>query len=158
LLIRPGRPVPVTFSLRWHLTAAFVFTLVQMLLGMQVRETVDRLAAGACCDGQLEQSLGLPLVWHRVGGISVLTLVAAAFFRLKFTAACDAAAPLVITLTGLLVAAEYGAGVLLIKLELPALLQPVHLVLATMLYGLLFTLLLRSRLQTQPPAANLALA
>jgi hypothetical protein len=34
----------------------------------------------------------------------------------------------------------------------------VHLFLATVLHGMLFTLLLRSRLHTQPPATNLALA
>ena len=59
---------------------------------------------------------------------------------------------------GLLVCAEYGAGVLLIWLELPGWLQPVHLLMAAMLHGMLLTLLLRSRLQSQPPAANLALA
>ncbi len=155
---RPGRGVPVSFSLHWHLIAAFVFTLVQMFLGTQVREVVDHLAPGDCCDGRIEQTLGLPLAWHRAGAISVLTLVAVAFFRLKFSPSTDSAAPLLITLLGLVVCAEYGAGVLLIWLGLPAWLLPAHLVLAAMLHGLLLTLLLRSRLQTLPPATNLALA
>ena len=156
--IQPGRGVPVSFSLRWHLIAAFAFTLVQIFIGTQVREVVDHLAPGACCDGRFEQTLGLPLAWHRAGAISVLTLVAIAFFRLKFTPRSDEAAPLLITMLGLLVCLEYGAGVLLIWLGLPGLLQPVHLLLAAVLHGMLLTLLLRSRLQTLPPAANLALA
>ena len=133
--IQPGRGVPVSFSLRWHLIAAFVFTLVQIFIGTQVREVVDHLAPGECCDGRIEQTLGLPLAWHRAGAISVLTLVAIAFFRLKFTPRSDAAAPLLITLLGLIVCAEYGAGVLLIWLGLPGWLQPVHLFLAVVLHG-----------------------
>ena len=156
--IAPGADVPVSLSQRWHLITAFVFLAAQIFVGTQVRETVDHLAEGACCDGRLESSLGLPLVWHRVGAICVLTLVTVAFFRLKSSRGAEAAAPLLLTVMGLVVCAEYGAGVLLVKLELPALLQPVHLFLAAVLHGLLLTLLLRSRLHTLPPAANLALA
>jgi cytochrome c oxidase assembly protein subunit 15 len=155
----PGEPVPVSLSQRWHLIAAFVFLLAQFLIGTQVRETVDHLGADACCGGgRLEESLGIPMKWHRAGAICVLTLVALAFFRLKLSGGAEAAAPWLITFMGLIVCVEYGAGVLLIHLEMPALLQPVHLFLATVLHGILLTLLLRSRLHTQPPASNLALA
>jgi cytochrome c oxidase assembly protein subunit 15 len=146
--IKPGRAILIPPSLRWHLVAALALTLVQIFLGTQVREAVDNLAAGSCCDGRVEQHLGVPLVWHRVGAISVLTLVAIAFFRLKFSPPADAAAPVLITLLGLLVIAEYGAGVILVVAGLPALLQPVHLLMAVTLHGMLFSLLLRSRLQT----------
>lgn len=156
--IKPGEPVPVSLSQRWHLIAAFVFVVAQIIMGTQVRETVDHLAEGACCDGRLEQTLGLPLQWHRVGAICVLTLVTLAFFRLKISKGAGAAAPWLLTLMGLIVCAEYGAGVLLIRLQLPGLIQPVHLILATILHGMLLLLLLRSRLHTQPPATILALA
>jgi cytochrome c oxidase assembly protein subunit 15 len=151
-MVKPGRTLLVSPSLRWHLFAALVFTLTQIFLGTQVREVVDNLAAGDCCDGRVDQHLGIPLVWHRIGAITVLTLVSIAFFRLKFAPANDAAAPVLITLMGLLVITEYGAGVVLVVAGLPWLLQPVHLLLAVTLHGLLFTLLLRSRLQT--PAAT----
>jgi hypothetical protein len=49
---------------------------------------------------------------------------------------------------GLVVVAEYCVGVVLVLAGLPWLLQPVHLLLAFILHGMLFTLLLRSRLQT----------
>jgi len=158
VMIRPGRPVPVSFSLRWHLIVAAAFLVLQIFLGTQVREAVDQLAAGDCCDGRLEHHLGIPLVWHRVGAIGVLTLIAIAFFRLKFSSHSDDAAPVLVTLLGLLVCAEYGIGVVLIMAELPAFLQPVHLVIATALHGMLLALLLRSRLQMPPAATNLALA
>ena len=156
--IQPGGGVPVSFSLRWHLIAAFAFTIVQILLGTQVREVVDQLAPGACCNGRIEQAIGLPLAWHRAGAISVLTLVAIAFFRLRFSPRAGIAAPVLVSMLGLIVCAEYGAGVMLIWLGLPGWLQPAHLVMAALLHGMLLTLLLRSRLQTLPPAANLALA
>jgi cytochrome c oxidase assembly protein subunit 15 len=156
--VRPGEPVPISLSQRWHLITAFVFLLTQIVVGTQVREIVDHLPEGGCCDGRLEESLGLPMAWHRVGAICVLTLITLAFFRLKLSRGAEQSAPWLITCMGLIVCAEYAAGVLLIRLELPALLQPVHLFLAVVLHGLLLLLLLRSRLHTQPPAADLALA
>jgi heme a synthase len=151
-----GRVVPVSSSLRWHLWVCLALILVQFIFGTQVRETVDHLGAGECCDGRLEERLGLPLVWHRVGAILTLTALAIAFFRLKFRPAADAAAPALITLLGLLIAMEYGAGVLLVRTGLPALLQPVHLFLAFVLHGIVLALLLRSRLQKPGPAPKLA--
>jgi heme a synthase len=158
VMIRPGRPVPVSPSLRWHLVTAFALLVLQIVLGTQVREAVDQLAAGECCDGRLEQRLGIPMVWHRVGAVSVLTLIAIAFFRMKFLAGADAAAPLLITTLGLMVCAEYGVGVALVIAGLPRFLQPAHLFMATALHGMLLALLLRSRLQMPPAATNLALA
>lgn len=156
--IKPGAPVPVSLSQRWHLITAFVFLLSQIAVGTQVRELVDHLPAGGCCDGRLEDSLGLALKWHRVGAICVLTLAALLFFRLKFSQAAEASAPWLLTFMGLIVCAEYAAGILLIRLELPAFIQPVHLFLAAVLHGILFLLLLRSRLHLQPPAADFAIA
>ena len=151
-LVRPGPAVLMTKSLRRHLLAAALLTVAQIVIGTQVRELADHLAAGECCDGRLESRLGMPLVWHRIGAVAVLTVVAIAFFRLKFS---TAGAPVISTLLGLLVCLEYGVGVLLIRAGLPAFLQPVHLVLAVILHGFLFVLLLRSRLQTGPAAATL---
>lgn len=160
LLVRhrvvPAPALPVPVSLRRHLVAALVLIVIQTVIGTQVRELVDHLPPGGCCDGRLEARLGTPMIWHRVGAILTLTAVAILFFRLKFRPACDAAAPALITLMGLLVAIEYGAGVLLIRANLPALLQPVHLFIAFLLFGMVLTLLLRSRLQNDGPAPTLA--
>lgn len=147
-LIKPGRTLFISPSLRWHLLAALVLTLTQIFLGTQVREAVDVLPPGDCCDGRVEPLLGTQLVWHRIGAITVLTLVAIAFFRLKFNPSHDVAAPVLVTAMGLVVITEYGAGVVLVLAGIPWLLQPVHLLLAFILHGMLFTLLLRSRLQT----------
>lgn len=151
-LTAPAAPLPVSRSLRRHLLAAFVLCLIQISVGTQVREVVDHLAAGECCDGRLEQRLGNILVWHRVGAIFTLTVVAVAFFRLKLSAAAGSAAPWLVAMCGLVVAVEYAAGVLLIRAGLPATLQPVHLVLAVILHGILLAMLLRQRLQL--PAAG----
>ena len=154
--VAPRRELPVPSSLRWHLIACLALILIQTVVGTQVRETVDHLASGECCDGRLEGRLGVPLVGHRVGAILTLTAVALAFFRLKFRPACDAGAPVLITLLGLLVTLEYGAGVLLIRAGLPALLQPVHLFVAFLLHGMILVLFLRSRLQNADVTPTLA--
>lgn len=154
--VRPGSTVPVTRSLRSQLAVCLCAVLVQTVVGTQVREVVDEHSLATCCGDRLEQHLGTALVWHRIGAITTLTLVATAFFRLRFGAGKGAdAAPLLTNALGLLVAVEYGVGVLLIRAGLPAALQPVHLVLAFVLHGLLFGLLLRSRLQPDNSSANL---
>ena len=157
-LAKPGAAIPVKSSLRWQLGLALVLTLAQIVVGTQVRETVDHLDPGTCCDGRLEQHLGLPLVWHRVGAIAVLSLVAISFFRLKFSPSSASAAPWLSVLPGLVVAVEYAAGVILIRAELPRALQPVHLVLAVLLHGMLIALLLRSRLHRESDAVKLSSA
>jgi cytochrome c oxidase assembly protein subunit 15 len=139
-----------------HLVACLLAVLMQTVVGTQVRELVDGHGLAACCADRLEQHLGKTLVWHRVGAIAALTLVASAFFRLRFGAGQGGrSAPLLVNALGLLVAFEYGIGVLLIRAGLPAVLQPVHLVLAFVLHGLLFAVLLRSRLQPADSSANL---
>ncbi len=154
--VAPACALPVKASLRRHILLSLILILMQTVIGTQVREMVDNLPAGGCCDGRLEDRLGTPMVWHRVGAILTLTAVAILFFRLKFRPACDAAAPALITLMGLLVAIEYGVGVLLIRADLPAFLQPVHLFIAFLLFGMVLTLLLRSRLQNDESAPKVA--
>jgi cytochrome c oxidase assembly protein subunit 15 len=154
--VRPGSALPLTLSMRRHLAACLLAVLVQTVVGTQVRELVDEKSLASCCGDRLEQHLGASLIWHRVGAITTLTLVTIAFFRLRFGAGQGGrSAPLLTNALGLLVALEYGVGVLLIRAGLPAALQPVHLALAFVLHGLLFALLLRSRLQPDNSSANL---
>ena len=153
--VAPGPEVPMSGSLRVHLWVCALAVVVQTFAGTQVRELVDRESLAECCGGRLEEALGALLAWHRVGGIAVLTLVAVAFFRLMATAGALASAPVLVRLLGLLVAVEYGVGVILVKAGLPALLQPVHLVMAFVLHGLLIALLLRCRLHPVRSTANL---
>lgn len=150
-------PVPVLLSRSHaiHLIAALVAVVIQTALGTQVREAVDHLPADACCDGRLEESLGTVLMLHR--GLALLTagIVGSLWFRLRSWQPAFAARALV-TSSGWIVISEYLAGVVLVRLHLPAWIQPVHLFLALVLHGVLLSLLLRVRLQPASIGSNLS--
>ena len=124
----PGRGLVVTKSLRWHLVACVVAVVVQTVVGTQVREIVDQAKLAGCCgegsSENLEKVLGVTFAWHRVGAVVVVTLVGLVFFRLRARGECVEAAPVLIPVLGLLVAMEYVAGVVLIRANLPAVVQP----------------------------------
>lgn len=152
--ISPRSPVPHSPRTRWLLALCLVLTACQIVMGTQVRETVDHLQAGECCDGRLEERLGGILLWHRIGAIAVTVAVCAAFVSLRRSGALRVAPVLCYALAGIIVA-EYLAGVVLIRFHLPAVLQPVHLVLAVLLHVVLLSLLLRSRLRPSPATSTL---
>ena len=95
----------------------------------------------------------MTFAWHRVGAVVVVTLVGLVFFRLRARGECVEAAPVLIPVLGLLVAMEYVAGVVLIRANLPAVVQPVHLLLAFLVHGVGLSLLLRSRLRGSETSA-----
>lgn len=152
--ISPGRAVLMPPRTRWLLAFCLLLTAAQIVMGTQVREVVDHLKPGECCDGRLEDRLGGIFQWHRLGAILVTLGIGATFVSLRRSGALQAARALGFSMIGL-VAAEYLAGILLIRLNLPAFLQPVHLVLAVLLHVVLLSLLLRSRLQASPPPSTL---
>ena len=155
--VLPGRGLVVTKSLRWHRVACVVAVVVQTVVGTQVREIVDQAKLAGCCgegsSENLEKVLGVTFAWHRVGAVVVVTLVGLVFFRLRARGECVEAAPVLIPVLGLLVAMEYVAGVVLIRANLPAVVQPVHLLLAFLVHGVGLSLLLRSRLRGSETSA-----
>ena len=130
-------------NLRRLLWSALLLVVTQVLLGTQMRERVDGLrAAGGCCGGVLEDELGTVYWLHRVVATLVVFAVGGLFFWLR-TLPASALRGLTWCL-GILVGLSYLAGVLLIRWQLPAMLQPAHLVLGTLLLGALVALLVSS--------------
>jgi cytochrome c oxidase assembly protein subunit 15 len=130
--VLPSRATGLLFA------AAVVLSLVQLVLGAQVREEVDVLLnAGADRRGWVE-GLGPLVLVHR----SFALVVLAANVWLSRSLARDAErAPLLRRLAWAIAgvtAAEVAAGAGLYYLGFPAMLQPVHLLLASVLLGLQF--------------------
>ncbi len=139
--IQPATAPVAAQGLRLLLWIALLVTFVQIVLGTQVREQVDHVAAAT---GYLQRDtwvsqLGDVFKVHRSLSILVVLLNAYAAYLLW---------PLAGRLRSIMaavlavLAAEVLAGVSLAYLALPAVIQPVHLTLATLLFGGQFLALL----------------
>ena len=128
-------------GLQTLLWLVLLLTFVQIVLGTQVREQVDRISAATDYvrrDTWVSQ-LGSVFKVHRSLSILIILLNGYAAYQLW---------PLAGHLRRLMVAvlavigAEVVAGIVLSYLALPALIQPIHLTLATLLFGGQFLTLL----------------
>ncbi len=122
---------------------AFVLSLVQVVLGTQVREEIDVIAGAGEVGRELWiAQLGTEFFIHRSFSIIVLLVNLVLAFQLKKNTGwlgtvryCTIGMLMVLGISIL-------SGVIMAYFEIPALLQPVHLLLATLLTGLQFLLLL----------------
>lgn len=161
---RTGVTVPATVGsgARWLLASLLVLALVQIVLGTQVREQVDHLgnAADDCCrDTWISQLTGV-FTAHQFTAWALCMLGLAVFLALgagiKPPSHFNRLRWAVLVLLGL----EYAAGVVLTRWALPAAVQPVHMMLAAVLFGVLVALAAGSRhrplpLRASPPAGTL---
>ena len=137
-------PVPLPARLRQLLWLSLVLVVGQILLGTQMRERVDvLLASGNCLCGDLENDLGPIYIMHRLMAALVVFSLAASFFWLR----ARPGRPLhgLSLSMGVLVGLSYLAGVVLVRFNMPAVLQPAHLVLGTLLLGTLVAMLCSSQ-------------
>ena len=137
-------PVPLPARLRQLLWLSLVLVVGQILLGTQMRERVDvLLASGHCLCGDLENDLGPIYIMHRLMAALVVFSLAASFFWLR----ARPGRPLhgLSLSMGVLVGLSYLAGVVLVRFNMPAVLQPAHLVLGTLLLGTLVAMLCSSQ-------------
>jgi heme a synthase len=144
-----------TRGLTVWLWVATLLTFGQIVLGTQVREQIDVVAAAAeygSRAGWVEQ-LGLTFKVHRSFSLVLLLLNLYVALRLYQTRSrhLQRLAGAVLAFLGL----EIAAGVTLAYFALPAAVQPVHLTVATLLFGAQFLTIIRYRYQTktQPQAA-----
>ncbi len=135
-------PTLLAPALRKSLWICLVLVISQILVGTQMREQVDRLlTAGNCCAARtdLETSLGGVYLLHRL--LASLTAVAVGVTFLRFRFAAGRPLPRLNLVLGASIGLSYLVGVLLVRWQLPALLQPAHLCLGTLTLGLLVSML-----------------
>ncbi|WP_240540715.1 COX15/CtaA family protein [Hymenobacter montanus] len=143
-------------GLRWGLWAALLLTFWQIVLGTQVREQVDVVSAAA---GYLARETWVT----KLGGVfSVHRTVSAGLLLLNVYVGYELwqlAQPRLrrlVTATLGIIGLEIVAGIVLASFALPAAVQPVHLTLATGLFGVQFLTLMavaraRKTGETIPP-------
>lgn len=142
--IKQIQNVSLPMKLRQLLWLALGAVVLQVVVGTQMREGVDHLlAAGDCCGGTLEKDLGAIYQVHRIVAALVAFSVGGAFLWLRMLPGRPLAGWT--RALGFLVGTAYVVGVALVRFELPAYLQPAHLVLATLLLSVLVVVLMVSR-------------
>ena len=142
----PVRAVP---GLQAVLVAAVLLTFGQIVLGTQVREQIDLVAAAANYlnrAGWVEQ-LGGAFRFHRTFSAVLLLLNVYLAYRL-YTLPSRSLHGLATAILGL-IAGEILAGIVLAYFAFPAFVQPIHLTLATLLFGAQFLALVAYRRATK---------
>ena len=122
----------------WWLMACMAVLLVQILLGTQVREAIDAVSAIAAREAWIS-NLGTEFVIHRSFSWIVLILHVGLIVRLYKT---EGSKSFALTLI-LLILGTILTGMGMAYFAVPAFLQPVHLLLATVTFGMQFAFLLR---------------
>jgi cytochrome c oxidase assembly protein subunit 15 len=131
------------------LLACIVTLLVQIFLGTQVRESIDQVAALGGREGWISQ-LGLAFLIHRSFSLFVLLIHLILVVKLKKTRENN---PLSLALIVLLLGTFLtGAG--MAYWAVPAVLQPIHLVLAAGALGMQLLLFFRLQIHHQTVLIN----
>jgi cytochrome c oxidase assembly protein subunit 15 len=149
-----------TTGLRWLLWGAILLTFAQIVLGTQVREQVDMVASAA---GYADRSLwidrlGSVFETHRT--VSALVVLVNVFVGYQVWQLVVPGLRRLVVATGVILGLEMAAGITLAYFALPAFVQPIHLTLATLLFGAQFLTLLalRQLAQEHSVVAKAALA
>lgn len=118
--------------LRWVLITCMVTLFVQIFLGTNVREIIDQIATSLLPRNQWIDEVGRPFLIHRSFSwlVAVLHLVLL-YLLMKTSGNKTLPLSLIILILGTLLT---GAG--MAYFSIPSFLQPVHLVLATITFGL----------------------
>ena len=123
------------------LIACMLTSLIQIVLGTRVREAVD-VVADYYGGGQRElwiEQVGTPFLVHRSFSWLIVILHIALVFLLK---KAGVGSKLLMSLIGV-IGITVITGVIMGYLAIPAFMQPIHLLLGTLVFGLQFLLFLR---------------
>jgi heme a synthase len=133
----------------WLLIACMTVLLIQVVLGTQVREAIDRVAVIAARN-QWIQEIHADLLIHRSFSWIVAILHVLLLWKLgKTTGLKTFPIGLILLILGTILT---GAG--MAYFDVPPFLQPVHLLLATVTFGMQFMLLLKLKSSVKPIVAT----
>ena len=133
----------------WLIIACMIVLLAQMLLGTQVREAIDSVAAIAVREQWISE-IDAELYIHRSFSWIVLILHGVLTWNLmKTTGSKTFPVALILLILSTILT---GAG--MAYFNVPPFLQPIHLLLATVTFGMQFLLFLKLNRNVKPVTAN----
>jgi cytochrome c oxidase assembly protein subunit 15 len=121
-----------------------VLTLLQVLIGTQVREELDGAIKelGNSSRGQWIENLGIKFYVHRSYSIIILLLHIGLLYWLRRNEVSKGIIYKLSSALFLLIIVEIATGIIMAYFSVPAFAQPIHLTLATVALGIQFVLLL----------------
>ncbi|MDO7852730.1 COX15/CtaA family protein [Hymenobacter convexus] len=140
-LLEDSGPVP-SIGLNLWLWAALLLTFWQIVLGTQVREQIDIVSAAANYAGREMwiSKLGTTFSIHRT--VSAVVLLFNVYIGYELWQLGRERLRRLVVVTLAVIGLEILAGIILASFSFPAWVQPVHLTLATVLFGVQFLTLL----------------
>ncbi|MEQ6121891.1 COX15/CtaA family protein [Reichenbachiella sp. MALMAid0571] len=131
-------------SVKGLLIVCIILLLTQIVLGTQVREAIDTIAAhlGETSRVRWIDNLGLTFYLHRTYSLVILTLHIILLIRLFRTLNLVGTSVVLSWSLILLILLEIVTGAILVYFALPYLIQPIHLFLALLIFGIQYYLLL----------------
>lgn len=127
----------------WSIVVIFIITFFQMFLGTQVRESIDFLRKTGVSRESWNELLPIGFLVHR--SFSWLVLAAMSWMMYKSYSNKDFR---IFHWAFFILILELFTGVFLNHLNMPALVQTIHLLLATVLFGMLSLLIFRVKTQS----------
>lgn len=137
--------VAATAGLRWLLWGTLLLTFGQIIIGTQVREGIDHIASLAGYTNRPEwvDMLGSIFETHRT--LSAIVVLANVFVGYQLWQLAVPVLRRLVLSIGVVLGLEMMAGITLAYFALPAFMQPIHLTLATVLFGVQFLAVLAMR-------------
>ncbi|MFT7150570.1 MAG: cytochrome c oxidase assembly protein subunit 15 [Nonlabens sp.] len=124
-------------KLKWIVIACLLLTIVQIVLGTQVREGVDMVAEFAARSEWIS-NLGLTFIIHRSYSLLLLALHGYLFYILLTSESLKSITKWLLVI----VVMEILSGAIMAYFGVPAFIQPIHLLLGTLIVGVQYYLLL----------------
>ncbi|GAB4040082.1 COX15/CtaA family protein [Spirosoma jeollabukense] len=128
-----------TASVRWLLVIVIIFTFGQVVFGTQVRGELDKVVKqiGYAQRENWISNLDLSFYIHRSFSLVILAFHLAVIYQLRKLTRSSVLSKLINSIISLVIT-EIATGVIMAYLAVPAIAQPIHLVLAVLIIGLQF--------------------
>jgi cytochrome c oxidase assembly protein subunit 15 len=136
------RNIAVSKTWFWIILGIFVITFFQMFLGTQVREEIDVLRKSGVARSDWNNLLSVGFLIHRSFSWLVLTVMTWMLYK-----SYKLREMRIFHWAYIILGLELVSGVFLNHLNMPALVQTLHLLLACILFGMLALLTLRAKWQ-----------
>lgn len=151
LLPRHGVVMNVPAKVRHILVVAAILTLVQVVLGTQVREEIDQIsfALGDLLREEWIGRLGIDFIIHRSFSIVLLGVHLLYFYWAFRYSVRKSKVNLLSQVLMIVLVMEISTGMAMAYFGIPAFLQPLHLLLGSLILGIQFMIILQLKDQVQ---------
>ncbi len=132
--------------LKLGVVVALVLTITQILVGVMVRQQIDTIHAAAGESASRESWIGQldgKYLIHQIMAMLTVLYTIALFYLLRKTKPVGNLRKLCYALL-ILIVAEYGVGVFMHNFSIPAFVQPLHLILVHLIFGVQFAVLMKT--------------